>query len=282
MHTGVRHASEKKLHYGIGTLLVATFAAAVLFQYVHHQQRQAEFEARLARNEQIVVAAQQHADQCQKVAERYRVRYDKTWQTVDDFRKKFVAESLQAQIHRARALEALQLARNGVALPEGKFREPQRNASLPDWRFDPLSAHVLNSLSRAPADYPVEITKAARRSDWLRVRVRNAEGNVVVAWEAHPFAVFAIRGNRLYRTDFDPELTGGSVLAVDLRTGQQIWRTRLQALGKVSKVDYRNRMNLIVEEQSVVIYGHESAGDYVEYLDPATGESRLCLRDVTL
>jgi hypothetical protein len=62
------------------------------------------------------------------------------------------------------------------------------------------------------------------------------------------------------------------VIAIDLSSGKQLWSKELQGLPPVNYPAYLNLMNLDADKFTVTITGHETAGDYIEVLDAATGK----------
>jgi hypothetical protein len=75
-------------------------------------------------------------------------------------------------------------------------------------------------------------------------------------------------------------MAGCDVAAYDLTSGNQLWRTRLQAISVVAHSFYSNRVTMSVarhlgpdrEDEGIVeIHGREHFGDYIEILDRDTG-----------
>jgi len=99
------------------------------------------------------------------------------------------------------------------------------------------------------------------------------EGVVRHSWMGHLHSVFAIRDKKLYYADFGPNSTGAWVVAVDLATGQRLWRERCRGIGSVHHSGYRNRINLHVVRDVVVVHGLESLGRYIEFKSVAEGKT---------
>ncbi len=68
---------------------------------------------------------------------------------------------------------------------------------------------------------------------------------------------------------------GCEVVAVNLLTGKELWRTRLFGTGPTPEwhSKYGNQVNIETDGKRVVIYGNENDGRYVEHLDINTGKT---------
>ncbi len=102
------------------------------------------------------------------------------------------------------------------------------------------------------------------------------KGKEVVAIPGHTRSVFCADDSEkvLFFAQFPHNSTGCTILAYDLRTGKELWKTRLHALGKIEQIDrlrYSNKVNLTFGG-SVWVSVRESFGDYIEALDPRTGK----------
>ena len=74
--------------------------------------------------------------------------------------------------------------------------------------------------------------------------------------------------------DFHPSSSGCAVLAFDLKTQKQLWKTTLKGLGPIAHFRYANSVNLeIINNNAVRIFGNESAGQYLEIVDLKTGKT---------
>jgi hypothetical protein len=94
----------------------------------------------------------------------------------------------------------------------------------------------------------------------------------------HPATPVVVRGDGLYVADFQGASSGCKVVAYDLTTGKKAWTKELEGLGPIDHSKYRNRVAMAVEKHptqnhfALVIVGWESAGRYVEVLDPVSGK----------
>lgn len=109
------------------------------------------------------------------------------------------------------------------------------------------------------------------------------DGCDVFSFKGHRFTVGKVRTdgdmpiNRLYFADYSMSKPGGQMVAVNLVTGKEIWRTDLEALGESKNVQgyqrYQNRLNLDVGPDCIIIRGKESSGRYIEVKNIKTGDT---------
>ena len=83
----------------------------------------------------------------------------------------------------------------------------------------------------------------------------------IYAWEGHAHSVFRIVYDRLYYAKFLPGGTGGSIVAVDLASGKELWTSRLTALGPVDHSDYLALLNLDCNGNVVTMYRKRERGE---------------------
>lgn len=76
----------------------------------------------------------------------------------------------------------------------------------------------------------------------------------------------------LYFALYGARSNGCAVVAYDLKTGDELWKRRLEGVGFVSHSAYVNYVNLEANDYCVAIFGHESYGDYLEVLDAKSGK----------
>ena len=68
--------------------------------------------------------------------------------------------------------------------------------------------------------------------------------------ERSSHSVFRILDDRLYYAKFHPSSTGGSIVAVDLTTGKELWTSELIALGNIEHSAYQPCSIWTVTEKS--------------------------------
>jgi hypothetical protein len=96
----------------------------------------------------------------------------------------------------------------------------------------------------------------------------HTERNVFVA-----DAALALRRGVLYVARFSDISSGCILQAFDAGSGAARWSTPLQGLGPIAHSEYLNAVEVRVIGDRPVVYGWESAGRYVEAVDPATGKT---------
>jgi hypothetical protein len=165
------------------------------------------------------------------------------------------------------AVAVLVTFESGPARGENSLRDNQQ------WDWSPSHANPLHCLLQQAGDkYEVALARDPREPGVVTIAIRR-DGKPVCGWAGHAYSVFQIVGDRLYYADYTQDGTGGAIVAVDLATGKRLWRESLTALGPIEHSKYFNRMNLAADDSSVRITGNESAGQYIEVKDAATGRT---------
>jgi hypothetical protein len=98
-------------------------------------------------------------------------------------------------------------------------------------------------------------------------------GREVFAGRGHLNTVFVRKGDLLVYADYDLVDCGCTLIAIDLTTGEEVWRNQLLAVGLVGHSRYSNKVRLELGDDVVRVWGDESAGRYVEVVDLAGGET---------
>ena len=70
-----------------------------------------------------------------------------------------------------------------------------------------------------------------------------------------------------------PVRAGGHIVAVDLKTGKELWESPLEGIGPIQHSAYRTLLNLTANHDVVSVYGNESMGRYYEIKDAKTGKT---------
>jgi hypothetical protein len=142
---------------------------------------------------------------------------------------------------------------------EARWQPPEQGDD-----FRRCLAHELN-------DYQVEVVR--RKGDRWEVTLRILDnGQEVHSWQGHLDTVFFERDGTLYYADFHPHSTGCAVVAYDLKARRLRWTTQLRGIGPVSHSKYFNTVRLErVNDEVLAVYGKESFGRYVEFVDLRTG-----------
>lgn len=149
----------------------------------------------------------------------------------------------------------------------------------PQWRWEASQSSLLwcvyhqITYSRDPK-LTCEITSPNTGNPLQHFKVRIlSSGEELCAFDAHPLTVFIRKEHMLYVADFHYISTGCSIIAFDLKQRKQLWKTNLKGLELKGNDKYSNAVNLQYEKDQLIVYGKESAGRYIETLDPATGKT---------
>jgi hypothetical protein len=137
------------------------------------------------------------------------------------------------------------------------------------WRAE--QSTILYSLSQMPHGYTfrMDYDPAAHGMSLSFLE----GGDVVFTFKGHKHSVFKIYGDVLYYPIFHFSSSGCQVVAYDLKKGEEVWKTSAKGIGGVLHSAYRNLITLDVSDDVVIIHGHESFGDYIEFLDRTSGQT---------
>jgi hypothetical protein len=161
-------------------------------------------------------------------------------------------------------IEAQGLSKSGI--------DYQKTADSAGWAWEDEKASPFWGISQAGAKYAIVMVSKPNDRYNLTFKVLLGEKEVY-AWLGHVKSVFRIQEDRLYYAWFSFSGSGGSVVAVDLNTGKELWDSRLQALGLIEHSAYLNLMNLDANFDVVWVWGNETMGRYLEYKDVTTGKT---------
>ncbi len=142
-------------------------------------------------------------------------------------------------------------------------------SSQPAWQWDESQCSILYCIQEYLREQEFELVFAPRRTVVLRILVDHKE---VFTYEAHDQTTFIRLRSVMYIADYHQHRSGCSILAVDLSTGKQLWKTKLRALGPVGASKYSNSVIVAEESGRIIVYGNEANGRYIESLDMKTGE----------
>lgn len=137
------------------------------------------------------------------------------------------------------------------------------------WRAE--ESTILWSLSQMPHGYTfrMDYDPAAHGMSLSFLK----DGDVVFIFRGHKHSVFKIHDDVLYYPIFHYSASGCQIAAYDLKQGNELWKTSVRGIGGVDHSAYRNVITLDVSDDVVSIHGHESFGDYIEFLDRASGQT---------
>lgn len=148
------------------------------------------------------------------------------------------------------------------------------------WNWSETNASPFYSLMNGVDSNKYKISIESGKHGNATFTVRNAgDENEVFSWSGHQWTIFRISDKELIFADWNPRLSGGEIVSVDLATGEEEWRTKLDGLGPENKPDpfndreYFNRLNVDIRPEYIAISGSETLGQYIEYKDRNTGQT---------
>jgi hypothetical protein len=151
---------------------------------------------------------------------------------------------------------------------------------LPAFQFDDAEANILSSLTHYDGNCQFHLIYDPMKSGCLTFKFVRA-GKEILVLKGDFNAVFRTEKNILFLADYSGLTCGCTVAAYNLDDGKELWRTELEAVGKVSHSLYSNEVQMDLGhvqgvdgegDGRVFITGRESYGDYVEILDMKTGK----------
>lgn len=168
------------------------------------------------------------------------------------------------------------------------------------WQAKLKSSHALfdyvktltlfNSLKHLKGDLPLHIVYNPKEKWTLDFQFSTKDGQSI-SLLGHKRSSFCSKNQRLYFADFWPNESGCSIVAFDLVSGKELWRTKLHQEQPKGASGYQNFVMLSMppgpytpdkepEESGAVVEvrGSETYCDYIEVLDAETGSS-LAIRN---
>jgi hypothetical protein len=137
------------------------------------------------------------------------------------------------------------------------------------WRAEESS--VLYSLSQMPHEYNFRLDYDPAKHGMAFSFLKSQK--VIFTFKGHKHSVFKMHGEVLYYPVFHFSSSGCQIVAYDLKRGKELWKTSLKGIGPVQHSAYRNLITLDVNDDVVTVNGHESLGDYIEFLDRNSGKT---------
>src|SRR5262245_58546317 len=167
---------------------------------------------------------------------------------------------------------AVILAAAGVAVaapaPKDKSAAFQKKADEAAWDWADEKATLDYSAKRCKLPVKTEIND--RRKATVTVL---PGGDQVVTFQGHTGTPFVVQGATLYYADYNRMSTGCAVVAMDFKTGKQLWKKNLKGLGPIDHRKYYNSVALDLDDGALRVVGKESAGRYIEFVDRETGQT---------
>jgi hypothetical protein len=164
------------------------------------------------------------------------------------------------------------LAAAGLAVaapgPKDKAALYQKKADEAAWDWADERATFDYSAKRCK--FPVKADINDRRDATITIL---PGGDQAVTFEGHTGTPFVVQGLTVYYADYHQLSTGCAVVAMDLKTGKQVWRKALKGLGPITHRKYFNAVAMDLDDGALRVVGKESQGRYIEFVDRETGQT---------
>jgi len=148
----------------------------------------------------------------------------------------------------------------------------QKSADRVDWAWSDEMASPFYCIGQAGNKYDIHLISQHDNRSMLTIRIMD-DKDVIHSWLGHKRSVFRILDDRLYYADFYSGSSGGSIVAFDLKSGKELWKSPLKALGPIEHSAYFNWLNLDANYDVVTIFGYEARGRYFESKDVHSGQT---------
>ena len=143
-----------------------------------------------------------------------------------------------------------------------------------EWRWSKEKATLAYSIKQhLPQEYEVKRVREKEFYTPLEIRTAKDSKLIYTIAKGHKQIVFTRWNDTLYIADHSPIRTGCEVVALDLKTGKELWRTGLQGIGPTNHSKYGNAVNIETDGKRIIVNGNEDHGRYVEHLDLKTGKT---------
>ena len=147
------------------------------------------------------------------------------------------------------------------------------NDEIP-WQWSDADSSIIHYLQRGSKDYDISLTKPKSANSYL-LTVKVSDGaETLCEWESHfeGAFVFSKSGSTVVYSKFSPIANGCTLVAFDLKAKRQLWETRLKGIGPVRHSKWRNRINMKIKDDQIIVYGDEGR-KYIEVVDLNSGET---------
>jgi hypothetical protein len=151
--------------------------------------------------------------------------------------------------------------------------EYQAKAEATLWTWPDSPATLQDCIARHLRDYDVLVGESPSPWEPLNIVIRSKDGDREVYFRGHQGTVLTRWQYTLFLADFSPIRAGCMVRAIDLRTGEEAWKTHLKATSCPGHSMYRNRVTLENDGQVVTVHGDEAYARYIEFVDCRTGRT---------
>jgi hypothetical protein len=142
-----------------------------------------------------------------------------------------------------------------------------------EWRWSKEKASLAYSIKQHLQDYEVECVRGKEYYTPIIFCTKKEHKIIYSLEKGHESIVFTRWNDTLFIAEYSPIATGCEVVALDLKTGKQLWKSRLQGIGPTGHSKYLNRVNIETDGKRIIVNGNEVHGRYVEHLDINTGKT---------
>jgi hypothetical protein len=145
--------------------------------------------------------------------------------------------------------------------------------NMVEWRWSEDKATLAFCTKQYMPDFDVEKEKPMEYYSPINIRSKKTGKMVYSYKDASIGTVFTRSKDILYVAEHSPIATGCEVVAINLNTGEQVWRTRLKGLGHIIHEEYSNEVNIGTDGNQLIVWGKEHDGRYIEHLDVQSGKT---------
>ena len=151
------------------------------------------------------------------------------------------------------------------------FQGPAADA---EWNLSDTVKDFDTSVANKTGPYSISLAKKPKafflQSEML-VSLSPAKEICKLDTEAGSYTPFVIENNTIYYADYCPISTGCRLIAYDLKENRHLWVSYLMGIGGTGHSRYSNNVCLKKKGDDIVVYGDESHGKYIEFVDMKTG-----------
>lgn len=156
--------------------------------------------------------------------------------------------------------------------PDDRSGQLERDNEL-EWRWSKEKAKLAYCIKQHLQDYDAELLPRNDFDGLLEIRTKGTRRLVCSLDRAFDCTVFTRWKDTLFIASYCPIMTGCEVLAVNLKTGKELWKSSLEGIGGPAHSKYLNLVNIETDGQRITVFGNEVHGRYVEQLDIKTGKT---------
>jgi hypothetical protein len=141
-----------------------------------------------------------------------------------------------------------------------------------EWRWSKDKASLDYCTKQHLTDYEVELIPNQPFDTSINIRTKQDHNLIYSLRGGHDSTVFTRWKDLLYIADYSPIATGCKVIALDLKTGKELWQSQLQGIGDTGHSKYLNLVNIETDGLRIIVTGNEVHGRYIEHLDRKSGK----------